>query len=63
MRDPHVESLCYKLKTSETTTYDNPPAVEVIRNEFECCLKDGILTCLMREWLKISYVHGKLRLH
>ena len=49
MRDPHVENLRYRLKTSATTTYENPPAVKVIRNEFECCLEDGILTCLMRE--------------
>ena len=49
MRDPHVESLRYRLKTSETTTYENPPAVKVIRNEFECHLNDGVLICHMRE--------------
>ena len=49
MIDPHVESLRYRLKTSETTTYENPPAVKVIRNEFECHLDDGVLTCRMRE--------------
>ena len=49
MRDPHVENLRYRLKTSATTTYENPPAVEVIRNEFECHLDDGVLTCRMRE--------------
>lgn len=49
MRDPHVESLRYRLDTSETTTYENPPAVEVSRDEFECRLNDGVLTCRMRE--------------
>ncbi len=49
MRDPHVESLRYRLKTSETTTYENPPAIKVVRNEFECHLDDGVLTCRMRE--------------
>lgn len=49
MRDPHVESLRYRLKTSATTIYKNPPAVKFTRNEFECYLKDGVLTCRMRE--------------
>ncbi|GAG92956.1 unnamed protein product, partial [marine sediment metagenome] len=49
MRDPHVESLRYRLKTSETTIYKNPPAVKFTRNEFECHLNDGVLTCHMRE--------------
>ena len=48
MRDPHVESLRYRLKTSATTIYENPPAVKVIRNGFECHLNDGVLTCHMR---------------
>ena len=49
MRDPHVVSLHYKLKTPETTIYKNPPAVKVKRNEFECQLDDGVLVCRMRE--------------
>ena len=49
MRDPHVKSLRYKLKTHATTIYKNPPAVKVIRAEFECLLNDGVLTCHMRE--------------
>jgi hypothetical protein len=49
MRDPHVESLRYRLETSVTTTYKNPPAVEVIRDEFECRLSDGVLTCRMKK--------------
>ena len=49
MRDPHVESLRYRLKTSATTTYENPPAVKATRNEFEYHLNDGVLTCHMRE--------------
>ena len=49
MRAPHVESLRYRLKTSATTNYENPPVVEVIRNEFECHLDDGVLKCRMRE--------------
>jgi len=49
MRDPHVESLRYRLKTFATTTYENPPAVKFIRDEFECHLNDGVLICHMRE--------------
>ena len=49
MRDPHVESLRYRLKTSATTIYKNAPAVKFTRNEFECHLNDGVLTCRMRE--------------
>jgi len=49
MKDPHVEILYYKLKTPETTIYENPPVVKFIRNEFESHLEDGILTCQMRE--------------
>ena len=49
MRDPHIESLYYKLKTPETTIYENPPVVNFIRNEFDCHLEDDILTCQMRE--------------
>ena len=49
MRDPHVESLRYRLETSVTTTYKNPLAVEVIRDEFECRLSDGVLTCRMKK--------------
>jgi len=49
MRDPHVESLRYRLKTPATTIYENPPDVKVIRNEFECHLNNGVLKCRMRE--------------
>ena len=49
MRDSHVESLRYRLKTSATTTYENPSTVKFIRDEFECNLNDGVLTCHMRE--------------
>ena len=49
MRDPHVESLRYRLKTSATTTYKNPPPVKSIRDEFKYHLNDGVLTCYMRE--------------
>ena len=49
MRDPHVESLRYRLKPSETTIYKNAPAVTANRSEFEYHLNDGILTCHMRE--------------
>lgn len=38
MRDPNVESLRYRLKTSATTIYKNPPAVKVIRDEFDATL-------------------------
>ena len=49
MRDPHVESLRYRLKTPATTIYKNPPSVKVIRDDFECLLNDGVLTFHMRE--------------
>ena len=49
MRDPHVESLRYRLKPPETTIYKNAPAVTANRSEFEYNLNDGILTCHMRE--------------
>ena len=49
MRDPHVESLRYKLKTPATTIYENTPTVKVRHNEFECHLNDGVLTCHLRE--------------
>jgi hypothetical protein len=49
MRDSHVESLRYRLKTSATTTYKNPPVVEVSCDEFKCYLNDGVLTCYMQE--------------
>ena len=49
MRDPHIESLRYRLKPSETTIYKNAPAVTANRSEFEYHLNDGILTCHMLE--------------
>jgi len=49
MRDPHVESLRYRLKPSETTIYKNAPAVKNNRSEFEYQLSDGVLKCHMRE--------------
>ncbi len=31
MKDPHVESLKYKVQTSPNVSYDNPPPVEIGR--------------------------------
>jgi len=49
MRDPHVENLRYRLKTSATTIYKNPPAIKASRDEFVYDLNEGVLTCRMRE--------------
>lgn len=48
MREPHVESLQYRLETDEKTTYNNPPAVQWETDEFCACLDDGLLEIRMK---------------
>lgn len=38
MRDPHVVSLIYKLKTLSTLAYDSPSALTVSTAEFDARL-------------------------
>jgi hypothetical protein len=49
MRDPHVESLRYRLTTSSSTTFDAPPPVPVEKDDFRAELRDGILTVEMKQ--------------
>lgn len=49
MRDPHVLSLTYKLKTTDLVSYVDPPAVRRERGPFSIELKDGILTVRMND--------------
>jgi len=48
VRDPHVESLIYKLQTVENVTYDNPSPLEIDYEEFSGRLENGVLTCQMK---------------
>jgi hypothetical protein len=48
MRDPHVESLLYKLQMAQNVTYDNPSPLEIDYEEFSGCLENGVLTCQMK---------------
>lgn len=47
MRDPHVESLIYKLQTAQNVTYDNPSPLEIDYEEFSSRLDNDVLTCQM----------------
>lgn len=48
MRDPHVETLRYKLETGQEISYDSPPPVEVSTDTFEGSLSNGVLICHMK---------------
>jgi hypothetical protein len=48
MRDPHVVSLTYQLKTSESVTFDAPP-LEHETEVFSLRLEDDVLTVEMKE--------------
>lgn len=48
MRDPHVETLRYRLETANNVAYHNPPPIEVDEGEFSGHLEDGIFTCHMK---------------
>jgi hypothetical protein len=49
MRDPHVESLRYRVVSRENFSYHQPPPVEVEYTEFSGRLEDGLLTCNMKQ--------------
>ena len=52
VRDPHVESLRYNLRTMECVSFDNAPPLVIEREEFFACLKDGVLNVEMRASLQ-----------
>jgi hypothetical protein len=41
MNDPHVETLHYRLVTSERVTFNDPPPLTAERNGFDLALNDG----------------------
>ena len=49
MNDPHVESLIYSLKTSETLTFLDPPPLDHETDAFTARLDSGRLTLTMKE--------------
>jgi len=48
MRDPHVETLRYRVETANNVTYNNPPSIGVDEEEFNGHLEDGIFACEMK---------------
>ncbi len=44
MRDPHVNSLRFRVETGKNISYVNPPPIGVETTEFRAELKEGILT-------------------
>ena len=44
MRDPHVNSLQFRLETGKNISYVNPPPIGVETSEFTAELKEGLLT-------------------
>jgi hypothetical protein len=48
MRDPHVQSLRYRVIPAEGITYDNPPPVEWNTDDFHLTLCDDIATLEMQ---------------
>ncbi len=44
MNDPHVESLLYRLKTTETLKFKDPPPLEYATDELRLSLAEGWLT-------------------
>src|SRR6476469_10092983 len=49
MRDPHVDWLSYRLESSPTTLFDNPPAIERDTLQFRLSLCDGTATFHLKE--------------
>ena len=49
MRDPHVETLTYRVETEPTLVFDNPPPVEHHIKAFTVRLADGLVTVEMHE--------------
>jgi hypothetical protein len=50
MRDPHVKSLQYRLKTSEAISFRSPPPLEEHTGAFRARLEDEVLTLEMKEY-------------
>jgi hypothetical protein len=48
MRDPHVESLRYRLRPSEGVTFDQPPPVQWDTDDFHMILEDNVATFEMQ---------------
>jgi hypothetical protein len=49
MRDPHVESLSYRLTTDETTSFKNPPQLTFETDDFEATLAGDILNLKLKD--------------
>lgn len=49
MNDPHVESLQYRLQTSEGLKFTNPPPLAYDERRFTCRLENDHLTVEMKE--------------
>lgn len=47
MRDPHVVSLEYELETDDSTSYRDPPPVELEADAFSLRLANGVLTVVL----------------
>lgn len=48
MRDPHIETLKYRLVVAEGVTFDHPPPIERSTEAFDVRLDDGELTFTMK---------------
>ena len=42
MREPHVDWLLYRMECAPTTSFENPPAIEVETPDFRLTLRDAI---------------------
>jgi hypothetical protein len=49
MRDPHVVALRYKVETTPTITFNNPPAVEAEASAFRLRLENDEVTIELKE--------------
>ena len=49
MNDPHVKSMFYRLKTDESLTFDDPPALEREFPSFRIKLSSGLLSMEMKD--------------
>jgi hypothetical protein len=49
VRDPHVESLTYRLQVGETSQYVDPPRLEGATDEFSYVLENGVLVLHMKK--------------
>lgn len=48
MRDPHVETLFYRLETDKNTTYNNPPPITYEAEDFSVQLKNELLKVALK---------------